>query len=150
MFGRCGGRRWRCRGIKRNQPSANRDRVTRFDVNLSYLAGFRAGYLHRRFVGFNLDNTLIFGDVLSFLDEDLQNVPGLDTVSQVREFYINSHLCLILGTNSWLPNLLSCERYFAPVSLRKVGIDFIGIYLERVDGRIDNFRRQLALPVQLI
>ena len=54
-----------------------------------------AGHLDRRLVGLDFDDALFFLDLVSFADQDFQDVRRLDAVSENRKFDLNGHGALI-------------------------------------------------------
>jgi hypothetical protein len=62
------------------------------DVNLGDLARGRAGNLHRRLAGFQLDDPLVLGDDVAFLDEQFENVAGIDALAEIRKLDFDRHM----------------------------------------------------------
>jgi hypothetical protein len=70
---------------------SHRYALTGFDQHLGNAARVRAGNFDRRFVRFQLDNSLVFVDPITFVDQDLQHVAGIYTIAQIGNFDFNAH-----------------------------------------------------------
>jgi hypothetical protein len=83
------------------QQSSGWNRLSGLDVDFENLAGGGAGNLKRGFAGLELQNALLLRHGLAYLDEDLQDIAGVDTFAEVGEFYFNGHKIWDWGFGIW-------------------------------------------------
>jgi hypothetical protein len=60
-------------------------------VYLEYFSRGGAGHLKRGLAGLQLDDPLVLGDRIPFLDEQLQDIARVDAVAEIGEFDFGGH-----------------------------------------------------------